>query len=171
MELWDVYDQCMKKTNRTHVRGVDMPEGDYHMIVHVYPVNSKGEILIQKRADCVKTKPGIWAITGGSVIAGEDIFTGCLRELQEEVGITAVPEDVRLVSITQKPGRFRSVWIVRSNVELSELTLQEEEVSEVKWATPETIMNMVKTGEFWEYDYLDWIFAKIAELQEEGWIK
>ena len=98
-EFWDVYDQCMQKTGRTHVRGVPLEDGDFHLIVHVYPVNSQGEILIQKRADTVKTKPGVWATTGGSVIAGENFFEGGLRELREELGIVADEKNTRLLAV------------------------------------------------------------------------
>lgn len=168
MELWDVYNQCMQKTGRTHERGVPLPEGDYHLIVHIYPVNSKGEILIQKRAECVKTKAGIWAATGGSVIAGENFFEGCRRELKEELGINATEENTRLISIMQRPNRFRAVWLVHSEAAISELTLQKEEVSDARWVTPDEIREMVKAGEFWEYDYLDWLFEKIEEVRGEG---
>lgn len=170
MELWDVYDQCMQKTGRTHVRGVPLEEGDYHLIVHVYPINSKGEILIQKRADTVKTKPGLWATTGGSVIAGEDFFAGCKRELKEELGLTATEENTRLIAMMQKPNRFRAVWLVRTEAAVSDLSLQKEEVADAKWATPDTIREMVKTGEFWEYDYLDWLFEKIDQVRSENWV-
>lgn len=53
MELWDLYDGCFKKTGRTHERGKPLPEGQYHLVVHIYPINRKGEILIQKRLDTV----------------------------------------------------------------------------------------------------------------------
>ena len=127
MEFWDVYDQCMQKTGRTHVRGVPLEEGDYHLIVHVYPVNSQGEILIQKRADTVKTKPGVWATTGGSVIAGENFFEGGLRELREELGIVADEKNTRLLAVMQRPNRFRAVWLVRTDITREELQLQKEE--------------------------------------------
>lgn len=47
MELWDLYDIDRRKTGETHVRGVDVPEGRYHMVVHVVIFNSRGEMLIQ----------------------------------------------------------------------------------------------------------------------------
>lgn len=170
MELWDVYDQCMQKTGRTHVRGIPLEEGDYHLIVHVYPVNKKGEILIQKRADTVQTKPGLWATTGGSVLQNENFLEGGLRELREELGIVADVEDTRLLAVMQRPNRFRAVWLVRTEVAREDLYLQEEEVSDAMWATPDTIRKMVQTGEFWHYDYLEWLFQKIDTIREEGWI-
>lgn len=169
MELWDVYNQCMQKTGRTHVRGVPLKEGDYHLIVHVYPVNSKGEILIQKRAPHVKTKANMWATTGGSVIAGEDFYQGGMRELREELGIEVSEEDVRLISVMERPNRFRAVWLVRTDVDISDLKLQKEEVADAMWATPDRIRQMVKSGEFWHYDYLEWLFRKIEGLRQSGW--
>ncbi len=169
MELWDVYDQCMQKQARTHVRGVPLEEGDYHLIVHVYPVNDRGEILIQKRADTVKTKPGMWATTGGSVIAGETFFQGAMRELQEELGIVADAEHTRLLTIMQRPNRFRGVWLVHTNVTEDDLVLQEEEVADAKWVTPDQIRQMLANGEFWQYDYLEWLFQEIARIQQENW--
>lgn len=34
--------------------------------------DSRGRLLIQKRASHLKLMPGIWAATGGSAIAGEE---------------------------------------------------------------------------------------------------
>lgn len=169
MELWDVYDQCMQLTGRTHERGVPLQEGEYHLIVHVYPVNNKGEILIQKRAANVRTKPNMWATTGGSVVAGEDMYTGAMRELKEELGIEVEREDARLLSIMERPNRFRSVWMVKTDKEISELSLQKEEVADVKWATADEIRRMIQTGEFWHYDYMEWLFKKIDGIIQDGW--
>ena len=113
----------------------------------------------------------MWAITGGSVLAGEEFLQGAMRELKEEMGIAVDESDIRLLSIMERPNRFRGVWLVRSNVELADLKLQKEEVADAKWATPEEIMKMVEDGEFWHYDYLDWIFKKIQENRKEGWLK
>ena len=49
MELWDVYDHCFQKTGRLHERGNPLPSGEYHLVVAVYPVNSQGQVLIQRR--------------------------------------------------------------------------------------------------------------------------
>ncbi len=159
----------MQKTGRTHVRGVPLQEGDYHLIVHVYPVNSKGEILIQKRSPHVKTKPNMWATTGGSVIAGENFYQGGMRELREELGIEVSDEDARLLSIMERPNRFRAIWLVRTDIDITELKLQKEEVADAMWATPDTIRQMVESGEFWHYDYLEWLFRKIEGLRRSGW--
>ena len=33
MELWNVYDQYRQITDRIHERGVEMKDGDYHIVV------------------------------------------------------------------------------------------------------------------------------------------
>lgn len=167
MELWDIYDQCFEKTGRIHIRGEELKEGDYHLIVHVFPVNPKGEILIQKRADTVKTKPGIWAATGGSVIAGETAWEGCKRELKEEIGLAANKENTQLMGIIKKKDRFRSIWVIQCDAALNELTLQKEEVAEAKWASLDEIRQMVKEQTFWAYDYLEWLFEKIEDMRNK----
>ena len=98
-------------------------------------------------------------------------FDGCKRELKEELGLTATEENTRLVAMMQKPNRFRAVWLVRTEASLSDLSLQKEEVADAKWATPEMIRELVKTGEFWEYDYLDWLFEKIDQVRSENWVQ
>ena len=35
-------------------------------------MNDKGELLIQRRSMGVQWKPGIWAVTGGSAVSGEE---------------------------------------------------------------------------------------------------
>lgn len=167
MELWDIYDDCFQKTGRTHERGVPLEKGENHLIVHIYPINDKGEILIQKRADTVKLKPGVWAVTGGSVIAGEDAFTGCQRELFEEIGLRATKENAKMLAILRKEDRFRSIWMIKSNAALTDIVMQEEEVSQVKWVMPQEIRDMIKAGEFWEYDYLEWLFQEINKIVME----
>ncbi|MGE7674016.1 hypothetical protein ACQKMV_10610 [Lysinibacillus sp. NPDC094403] len=47
MEIWDVYDKNRNKTNKLHMRGE--VDGDYHIVVHVWIKNNKGEFLLAKR--------------------------------------------------------------------------------------------------------------------------
>ena len=44
MELWDVYDINRNKTGKTAVRGEGLPEGGYHLVVHVCIIGSDGEV-------------------------------------------------------------------------------------------------------------------------------
>lgn len=158
MELWDIYDNCFIKTGRTHERGKPLKEGDYHLVVHIYPINSKGQILIQKRTDTVSWKPGYWASTGGSAIAGDDAWTTCQKELWEELGIKATKENSSLAMMYRRHNSFCAVWLVKTDIIIEELTLQPSEVAEAKWATRDDIKDMIEKGLFVKYFYVDSLY-------------
>ena len=50
MELWDLYTRDRHLTGETHIRGEKLPPDRYHLVVHVWIRNSKGEWLISQRA-------------------------------------------------------------------------------------------------------------------------
>lgn len=50
-EVCDIYDIYGNRTGKTFVRGEPLSDGQYVMVVDVWIVNSKDEILIQKRSD------------------------------------------------------------------------------------------------------------------------
>lgn len=59
-----------------------------HRVVHVLVFNSKGELLLQKRAMNKDVAPGKWDTSvGGHVMPGEDIIAAAKREAIEELGI------------------------------------------------------------------------------------
>ena len=87
MELWDLYDKNRCPTGKVHPRGTPIPEGNYHLVVHVWLRAPDGRYLMSRRASTRPTFPLYWECVGGSVIQGEDTYIGALREVYEEVGI------------------------------------------------------------------------------------
>ena len=64
-----------------------IPEGYFHLVVHVWLKCPDGRYLISRRSPTKATYPLLWECVGGSVVAGEDSYTGAVREVFEEVGI------------------------------------------------------------------------------------
>jgi isopentenyldiphosphate isomerase len=159
MELWNIYDQYRHKTERIHERGQEMKDGDYHLVVHVWIVNDNGEFLIQKRQPWKKGWAGMWdCAAAGSAILGDSSEQAAVREVKEELGIDLdIKKSERLFTVKFSCG-FDDVWLVRQNVEPDELSLQEEEVAEAKWASEGEIKEMVERGEFIPFNYLDLLF-------------
>jgi 8-oxo-dGTP diphosphatase len=93
-ELWDVYDSERNLTGRTHRRADPLHKGDYHLVVHVWLQNSKGEFLISKRAPN-KGYPNMWEMVGGSAIMGDDSISAAVREVKEEIGLDLKRENGR----------------------------------------------------------------------------
>ena len=150
-EIWDLYDGDGKLTGQKLVRGEEIPQGLYHIGVHIWPINHSGSFLIQKRADNVQWKPGIWAATGGSAISGEDPLTAAMRELREELGVEARPEEMQLVFRMRRTISFCSVYSIHVDRPESDFVLQEEEVSEVRWCSIPRMMHMIRSGQLYNY--------------------
>ena len=147
-ETWDIYNIHGESLNRTVTRGTPLGRGEYHLVVQVWVKNSCGEVLIQKRAAHKKTFPGIWATTAGAVLAGEDARTGAVRELNEELGISASPHELQLILESIQDDSISTAWLLERDVTRAELTLQSEEVSATQWATQATIKRMIQDGTF-----------------------
>ena len=97
MEKWDLYTKDRVKTGRSHIRGDELPEGLFHLVVQVWLKNSEGRYLISQRSADRPTFPLMWETTGGSVLMGEDSLTGAIREAKEELGIDLPPKAGRLM--------------------------------------------------------------------------
>ncbi|MBQ9119025.1 MAG: NUDIX domain-containing protein [Lachnospiraceae bacterium] len=167
MELWDVYDHCFQKTGKIHERGNPLAPGDYHLVVAIFPVNSEGQILIQKRNPDLKLMPGIWAATGGSAIQGEEPWDACQRELKEELGLVATKENAEMVAAFKRIDSYNTIWLVHTDVTEQELVLQQEEVSDAKWVSVAELRTMAREGSFHYYRYLDWLLDYITGTQQQ----
>lgn len=167
MELWDLYTEERKPTGRTHIRGEEIPEGFFHLVVHVWIRNSKGEYLISQRSASRPTFPLMWECVGGSVLAGEDSLTGAIREVKEEVGIDLPPDAGHLLftklrsSIGGKQYRdIMDVWLFCYDGELSLANATTDEVAQSKWMTREEIDALRNSGKlvenlFYFFDKVD----------------
>lgn len=160
-ERIDIYDKNGNWQGRTIFRGEPFQEGEYCLVVQIWVRNSQGDFLIQKRAETVKVWPGIWATTAGVVSAGETALVGAVRELEEEMGIMAVPDDFQQLFQSLRRHSIGTVWLVEKEIALSEITLQAEEVSAAMWASPAKIRQMIAEGSFYDYgdDYFQQLFS------------
>ena len=165
-EIWDLYDGHGEKTGRTMVRGEAIPAGFYHIGVHIWPMNDKGELLIQRRSMNVQWKPGIWAVTGGSAVSGEEPLTAARRELGEELGYSTTEEEMRFIARLRRSNSYCYVYAVRINQPESGFSLQKEEVSAVRWCSPQRLMQMVAEGSM--YNYGDTYYKLLLEFQKNN---
>lgn len=149
MELWDVLDGNGQKTGRLAVRGQGraLGPGEFHLVVHVWIKNRRGEFLISRRTPN-KTFPLMWETTGGSAVQGDDSLQAALREVKEELGITLDPRAGQLLLRRQYDDHFTDVWQFETEVDLTQVVYQPEEVCGAKWAGPGEIRRMIAAGEF-----------------------
>jgi 8-oxo-dGTP diphosphatase len=143
MEVWDVYDKNRNKKNKIHVRGTPLAVGDYHIVVHVWIRNKKGEILLTKRHQD-KPHPNLWECPGGSILAGENSLDGAVREVKEEIGINLSRSNGKLIKSERRDvyNDFYDVWLFNQSIDITKTILQEDEVSDIKWVTKSELESM-----------------------------
>ena len=149
MEAWDLYTQDRVKTGQTMLRGDPVPEGLFHLQVHVCIFNEQGEMLIQQRQSTKRWYAGLWDYSvGGSAVAGDTSLAAAERETLEELGLQ-VSLAGRKPAVTRWYGAMiDDYYILPLNVALSDLHLQREEVQAVRWASREDILTLLAQGQF-----------------------
>jgi isopentenyldiphosphate isomerase len=97
-EYFDVLDDKGNKTGKTKLRSEVHRDGDWHRSVHVWLLNSEGELLIQRRVPTKDSHPNKWTMSaGGHVSAGQSITEAALREMREEIGLEVREEDIEFL--------------------------------------------------------------------------
>lgn len=158
-ELWDVYDRDRIKTGELHKRGEKLAEGQYHMVVHVCIFNSRNRMLIQQRQPFKEGWNNMWDLTvGGSAVAGDSSQQAAEREVFEELGLKIDLSDARPDFTVNFPEGFDDYYLIRMDVDISRLALQETEVQRVRWADKEEVLKMQEEGTFIPYWFLDKLF-------------
>ena len=143
-ELRDLYDINSNKTNKTYRKGDLIPEGYYPMVVMVVIRNSNGEFLMQKR---VESKGGDWGVTGGHPKSGETPIEGIITEVKEELGLDFSKEDFIEYDSGCDGKDCYKMYFVTKDININDITIQQEELSEVRWFTMDELKGMVNSGE------------------------
>ena len=143
-ELRDLYDINSNKTDKTYRKGDLIPEGYYPMVVMVVIRNSNGEFLMQKR---VETKGGDWGVTGGHPKSGETPIEGIITEVKEELGLDFSKENFVEYDSGCDGKDCYKMYFVTKDININDITIQQEELSEVRWFTMDELKGMVNSGE------------------------
>lgn len=113
---------------------------DWHSGAHVWIVNSRDEVLLQRRSARSFHSPGLLdPSTTGHVNAGENSVDAARREVREELGIDIPTEEFKfLFSFSHSipvhgklHNEFNDVYLVLREIPIGDLTLEDEEVGEV----------------------------------------
>jgi 8-oxo-dGTP pyrophosphatase MutT (NUDIX family) len=143
-ELRDLYDINGNKTNKTYHKGESIPKGYYPMVVMVVIRNSEGKFLMQKR---VESKGGDWGVTGGHPKSGETPIEGIITEVKEELGIDFTNENFIEYDSGCDGKDCYKMYFVNKDIDIKDITIQEEELSEVKWFSMDELKHMVEIKE------------------------
>ena len=164
-ELLDLFTAHGEPTGVTIRRGEEAPAGMYWAVCDVWLTTPEGRVLIQRRADSKPNHPGQWCESaGGAVQSGESPEAAALRETREEIGFT--PDFRRGGKVFEFVGHkaLHHVFVFCQPVCLEQLTLQVEEVSDARLATPEEILRMAREGSFVPMGYLHQLMGMLPVL-------
>ncbi len=123
--------------------------GKWHGSVHIWIISEdKKKILLQRRCFDKSLFPNMWDISvGGHVSSREDSFISAKRELSEELGLNPDKYSFEYVGVIKEKfidgdivsNEFVTIYRIISDVDLDDIVLQTEEVSEARWFTKDEL--------------------------------
>lgn len=166
MELWDLYTEDRELTGKEHIRGEELPKNLYHLVVHVWIRNNKGEYLISQRSANRPTFPLMWECVGGSVLKGESSIQGAIREAKEEVGVNLSPDNGKIVFSKVRKiidgKRFNDivdVWLFKYDGDVLLNNATTDEVEQTVWMNRSEILDLFEQKKL--VDTLKYFFTEI----------
>lgn len=175
-ELIDICDEnnnllgIQKAWSEIHKNGL------WHRASHVWIYNSKGEILLQLRAKGKELYPDMWDISAaGQVSAGEEPIISGLREIEEEIGLSAKEGDLEFFKIKKRKTIFRNikdnefyyVYFFKFDGDIKKLKLQDEEVQSIQFLPLERIEEELKTNPEKYAPHGDYWFEVINKVKQK----
>ena len=159
MEILDIFDEEQNIIGKEE-RKVVHEKGLWHIHVGVWLMNEEGKLLFQKRSSTKKRNPNKWTRTGGHVDSGETPLLGIQREAEEEIGVKIPQDKFELISIEKTEAdkfnhHFTYSYFVYVDYKIEDYTMQEEEVSDLKYISIEE-MEYAKKNNDESYAFTKW---------------
>ena len=145
MEFNDIYDENRNLTGRVHQRGTPWGPGEYGVVVCVWVYDGRGHLLLTRRAKG-KSFAGTWENSGGAVQAGETSRQAIARELLEETGIQASPEEFEFLDTDLERNIFYDHYCLQRQLRPKDIVLQPGETDNVMWASFGKVHWMIRSG-------------------------
>ena len=158
MELLDIVDENGMPTGAMVSREKAHAQGIRHRTSHVWLARKREgrlEILLQKRCETKDSWPGCYDISSaGHIPAGADFIPSALRELGEELGVEAAPEELIFCGNRnihedgvfhgqpfhdRQYSRVFALWR-----DQNEFRLQKEEIDSVRWMGLDACLEAVR---------------------------
>lgn len=167
-EKFDILNEHGEFTGEIKTRDEVHEKGLWHRAVVACLISSQNEVLLQKRSATKKMWPNLWDISArGHVLTNEFGYDAIIRETKEELGINIKREDLIFIGTTISKNikgniidnHFNEFYIVKKDIDIDNITLETEEVSDIKWVDATELVRRIhnnyedlttKSG-CWEY--------------------
>lgn len=160
MELFDIINEDGSKTGIARERTVAHRDGSLHATVHIWFLNDKGELLLQKRSAHKDSNPGCYDISSaGHISSGDEVLPSAVREAKEELGVNISEADLMPLGVHRNfskkefyghpflDNEYSYVFLCRKSIDINTLHLQKEEVESVKWMNIDEVIQHVKNND------------------------
>ena len=116
-----------------------------HPVIHLHVINSKGELLLQKRPLHKMIQPGKWdTAVGGHISAGETLEQALQKEASEEIGLKNFSARLRQVYKWESELEAELVYMFTTN-DTQNIGIQSDEVEELRfWTRKQVEINLGK---------------------------
>jgi len=152
-EYFDILDENGNKTGKIKLRCEVHKDGDWHKAIHIWIINNKGDILLQRRCATKDSNPNMLDIScAGHLTAGDNSLSGAIRELKEELNLDIQQEDLQFIKTLKRSSKytetfinneFDDLYILRTNKSIDDMKFQEEEISELFFVPYKKFKDMV----------------------------
>lgn len=115
---------------------------DIYRVSALWIQNSKGDILLAKRALTKSHNPGKWGpATAGTNDKGDTYDSNIVRETEEEIGLKGSNfKKTRKIRVKGEYNFFCQGYLTIIDKKLNEFIIQKEEVEEIKWFKKEELL-------------------------------
>lgn len=122
----------------------ELLEGQHILVSALIVINSQNEIMLQLTS---KSKGNILSLPSGHVLHDEDSKETIIREMYEEQGIRIDKEEISFVEerLSNRIAYF-DIYYLKADYNKADMILQEEEVADVIWMSPEDIFKEYDNG-------------------------
>jgi len=134
-----------------------LSSSDIYRVASLWITNSKGEVLLARRAFNKSHDPGKWGpAAAGTVEEAETYESNIYKEAEEELGLVGVnfEKGQKHFLRGEKWSHFTQPFHLVIDRPVEEFRIQKEEVAEVRWFTKEQLKKLVSEN---PDDFLDGI--------------
>lgn len=175
MEYFDIVDEQGLPTGEIIERSEAHRIGARHRTAHVWILRfheGRPQALMQKRSMNKDSFPGRWdTSSAGHIPAGCEPLESALRELKEELGIEAAPDELRFIGTFRnqyekefhgrcfRDNEYANIFVYEKPVEKEDLTLQASELEDADWFDWDKVLEAGHTRPGWLCAPLDGILV------------
>ena len=118
-----------------------LKQEEIYRVSALWLTNSKGDILLARRALTKSHNPGKWGpAVAGTLEEGETYDSNIVKETAEELGLKDIkPKKGPMIRISDRHNYFAQWYTLTIDKPINQFKIQKEEVEEIKWFSREEL--------------------------------